>query len=206
MYMFEIELGPIGNKKTFRFDLPHSRKKIGVMVSGGLDSAALYYLIKKFNIDNNKQNEVIPIIIFREEGSKTHALNVVNYVNNIVNQISSSIKQFDFNKKVQPHLEVILATNLSIQQFDNLYIGVIQTRPEHAIGITVYRPTETDKLTYPFADLDKSHIVDLISKLHQTKLFGITISCDKGIDCKTCNGCRERAWGFETMKFKDYKI
>lgn len=206
MVPFEIELGPSNDKRMLSLSLPKYNNPIGILVSGGLDSAALYYLLKKINIDNNLQNEIIPIVILREEGSKTHAAGVINYIDNVLNDVSKTIKNYNFNNKVRPHLEVILATNLAIRQFGNLYIGVIQTRPEHAIGITVYQPVETDRLTYPFAHLEKSHIVDLISKLHQTKLFGLTISCDKGIDCKTCNGCRERAWGFDTMKIKDYKI
>jgi len=200
---FEIELGPEDDKRLLSLSLPKFSKPVGVMVSGGLDSAALYYILKKINIDFNIGNEIIPIVILREEGSKTHAINVIHYIDNSLNQISNTIKQYNFDNKIQPHLEVKLAVSISLKHFEKLYIGVIQTRKEHAIDIIVYTPQETNKISYPFAHLEKSHIVDLISKLNQTKLFGLTISCDKGTNCKNCNGCRERAWGFKTMRFQD---
>jgi len=206
MLPFEIELGPEDDKRLLSLSLPKFNKPIGVMVSGGLDSAALYYILKKINLDYNIQNKIIPIIILREEGSRTHAEKVINYIDNIFNEISEHIIKYDFKNKIQPHLEVVVASHLSLKQFDNLYIGLIETRPEHAIGITVYKPKDYTKVTYPFAYLEKSHIVDLIGKLNQTKLFGLTVSCDKGNDCQQCNGCRERAWGFKSMKYKDYKI
>lgn len=203
---FELNVGPKHDERTLSISLTENLNQIAVMVSGGLDSAALYYIIKKINLDNNLGKTITPIIIYREEGSKTHAENVVKYVDNVLNDLSRSIKIFDFKNKVQPHLEVIIAGYLAKKQFDTIYIGVIETRPEHALGITVYSPKENDNLIYPFRHLEKSHIVDLICKLNQTKLFSLTISCDTGTHCGYCNGCKERSWAFETMKVKDYKI
>jgi hypothetical protein len=199
--MFEIELGPDTDKRYLKLDLPTTPKKLGVMVSGGLDSAILYYIIQKLNIDYKLNHDVTPIIILREEGSKTHAYPVVEYVNNLLNLPNQLIEKFDFKQKIPPHIEIKIGVSLlkTRKKVDHIFIGLIVTRPEHAIGIDVTGPVDDEFVLFPFALLEKCHIVDLINKLNVPELFNITISCDKGVNCGKCNGCRERKWGLTVM-------
>lgn len=199
--MFEIELGPETDKRHLQIALPTVPKKLGVMVSGGLDSAILYYIIQKLNIDHNLNHTVCPIVILREEGSKTHADPVIEYINESLNLPSQIIEKLDFKQKIPPHLEVKVAASLmkTRKKFDHIFIGLIITRPEHAIDIDVTGPVDNECVLFPFALLEKCHIVDLINKLNVSELFNITISCDKGINCGKCNGCRERKWGLTVM-------
>jgi len=203
--MFEIELGPETDKRYLKINLPTRPKKLGVMVSGGLDSAILYYIIQKLNIDHNLNHTICPIVILREEGSKTHADPVIEYVNESLNLPSQIIEKLDFEQKIPPHLEVKVAASImkTRKKFDHIFIGLIITRPEHAIDIDVTGPVDNEFVLFPFALLEKCHIIDLIHQLNVQELFNITISCDKGNYCGKCNGCRERAWGFEIMNIVD---
>jgi len=200
MKELKIELGPSHDKRLLEFSLPDLPKRIGVLVSGGLDSAILLYIIKSLN--KNNVHKIVPFTIERAEGSKIYAPKVLDYINSIfINDISN----FEIIKlpKIPPHIEVTLAIHLMRRKnlFDFLYIGVIQTRVEHSHGITIIKPnTKIDYLYYPFIELEKSHIVDLIYKMKQEYLFDITTSCDTGENCGTCNGCNERAWGIDQIK------
>lgn len=200
MKELKIELGPSHDKRLLEFSLPDSPKRIGVLVSGGLDSAILLYIIKYLN--QNNFHKIVPLTIERAEGSKIYAPKVLDYINSIfINDISN----FEVIKlpKIPPHIEVTLAIHLMLRKnlFDVLYLGVIQTREEHAHGITIIKPsTKIDYIKYPLIELEKSHIVDLIYKMKQEYFLDITTSCDTGENCGTCNGCNERAWGIDQIK------
>lgn len=201
---FSIELGPEHDRRCLSINLPLEKQKIGVLVSGGLDSAILYFLLYSINKNMGHIHDLVPYTVERAEGSIEYAPKVINYMRSFFNDDNIKLNKIDI-PSIRPHLEITIAVINIIQRkiLNSLYIGVIQTRDEHAIGIDIIKPnTKSNFLNYPFYNLEKSHIIDLIIQLRQTHLFDITISCDKGLNCKICNGCRERAWGLEQMNVK----
>lgn len=197
---FEIAIGPLEDCRLFQFKLPTEPTRVGVLVSGGLDSAILYYLLEKLN--KNNFHKITPYIIARQEGSLTYGPKVIEYVNNLFNKNPTEFEIIEIPKLIPPHLQVKIAVQmLRVKKVvDILYLGVISVRAEHSIGIDVYRPKEdTDFVKYPLFQLEKSHIVDLICKMEQEKLIEITSSCDSGNNCGNCNGCKERSWGLSQI-------
>jgi hypothetical protein len=201
----EIVCGPAHDQRSLKLTLPQT-KKIGVFVSGGIDSALLYYLLLLEKKNTNGNQLVKPIKINRKEGSKYFAQNIINLVNQLFNieiaplrlgntilpeikQVSSAVKQaFNF----PPY-------------FDTVYIGVIHNRPEHMIGFEHIPVPEHAQVLVPFKNLEKSHIIDIYYKLGIEQLLFFTHSCDQHelVPCGRCNGCKEREWGFNQLEKQD---
>jgi len=183
--------------------LPETPSKIGVFVSGGIDSAILYYIL---NLENKNQiHEIIPLSIMRKEGSKYFSHLVVAHINEELGL--PIIKPMIVGKPNLPDDQQVRSGVMEAFQksFDFVYVGVIEQLAMHMIGWENIPANETEKFKTPLAKLNKSHIIDLVTKLNQQSLFNITHSCSKYElgRCNACNGCNERAWAFEQLNYKD---
>lgn len=198
-----LECGPLDDRRILNVELNFLRRRIGVLVSGGLDSALLYYLIQSLVSDSYT---VTPFIINRpNDGSSTYAQPVIDYVNSVLNkqpQVGTllHITEDDSERQVSAGMRNLVNHNVNIS-----YIGLIETLPIHCIGVPEpYVPMDTDRFVYPFKNLNKSHIVDLVYQLNQEELFNITHSCVyKQNRCGMCNRCNERHWAFTKLGLVD---
>ena len=181
-------------------------RRIGVLVSGGLDSALLYYLIRKLTLSDNRFS-VIPYTIIRNDGSSRYAQPVIDYVHDILGieqqyATKLEIDETDSELQVAAGMRELYKTNRN-----RIYIGIIQTLEEHAMhGVPKpYVPVNSEMFNYPLKDLTKAHVVQLIIQLGLEKLFTLTHSCVYDIDtpCGTCNRCNERAWAFSQLGLID---
>lgn len=182
------------------------RFRIGVLVSGGLDSALLYYLIRKLTLSDNRFS-VVPYIITRNDGSSRYAQPVIDYVHEILGIEQQYATKLDIDE-TDSELQVAAGMRELRNTDRNLiYIGIIQTLEEHALhGVPKpYVPTNSERFNYPLKDLTKAHIVQLIIQLGLEKLFTLTHSCVYDIDtpCGDCNRCNERAWAFNQLGLID---
>lgn len=198
----QLECGPIDDIRTLEIKLSMHRKRIGVLVSGGLDSALLYYLIQSIATEDYT---VTPFTISRNDGSDVYAQPVIDYVNSVLNKPKQkttilSINESDNNLQVVAGIKEIHKQNVNIT-----YIGIIETLPIHCIGVFgPYYPTDRTSIKYPMKDLNKSHIVDIVCKLNQSNLFNLTHSCVYERNrCGICNRCNERSWAFTRLGLTD---
>jgi 7-cyano-7-deazaguanine synthase in queuosine biosynthesis len=199
-----VECGPVLDRRTLNIYLHPIRKRIGVLVSGGMDSALLYYLLVKLNVEQGFTHKITPYTIIREQGSIEYAQPIVDYVNNLFGIATSTIEIVGDNTLAENQqvesgcVDVLKKSNL-------IYLGLIEELEVHTIG---WRPPikwkESENRLYPFKDLNKSHLVDLIFQFKQEKLFELSHTCNlPGPRCGACNGCNERRWGFEQMGYAD---
>lgn len=191
---------------TFKLRLPLLRRNIGVLVSGGLDSALLYYMAKSLEIQDARY-KVIPYTLNRDDGSKNHAQLVIDYVHDKLkidrlSTIHIPILQTDSNAQVTEGISKLLKEKLSL-----VYVGIITTLPNHAMhGVgSPYFPVDYELVNYPLKHLTKDHVVDMIIKLGIDELFELTHSCvyDIAGRCNKCNRCNERAWAFNQLGLID---
>jgi hypothetical protein len=191
---------------TFKLQLPLLRRNIGVLVSGGLDSALLYYMAKSLEIQDARY-KVTPYTLERDDCSKNHAQLVVDYVHDklSIERVSTRympILQTDSDAQVAEGISKLLKERLSL-----VYVGIITTLPEHALhGVgSPYFPVDYELVNYPLKQLTKDQVVDMIMKLGIDKLFELTHSCvyDIDIPCGMCNRCNERAWAFSQLGLVD---
>lgn len=220
----KFECGPHDDRRIFSLELPiirtfpyeHIRKlwlrsnnliqgnKIGCLVSGGADSALLYFLLIEENINTGNRYEIIPYTILRI-GAKIPAQNTLDWIHDYYN-----MPRIPLNIVGDPTLEEIHQVESGAKDVlgisvDYLYLGFIDDRPEHYINWFKTSFKETFQRRYPFLNLEKSHIIDLYYKKNLFDLLKVTTSCNTGSvpACGTCNGCIARIWGIEQMELFD---
>lgn len=200
-----INCGPEFDQRTLSLILPEKRSVIAVLISGGIDSAILYYLLLTENNNTGNKHNILPISIMRSEGSEYFSKLVVANMN----------EKFDLPKQdaiivgdpLLPDNEQVKSGVLEAFSigFNIVYCGIIDQHPDHMVGWTPAAITESHKFKIPLKNLNKSHIIDLVIKCNQQDLFYITHTCVKFKigRCHACNGCNERAWGFEKLGLVD---
>jgi hypothetical protein len=199
-----IICGPINDQRTVTIELSPKKETLGVFVSGGIDSAILYYLLLKENIALNNLHDIIPFTIFRKEGSSYAAAPVIEHVHfSLGLPLKSALKVGD--NTLPEHQQVGSGMQEAYKAgISRVYGGLIQQLPQHLIGWDAVKFRESEKFKAPFQHLNKSHIIDLVRKFDQECLYHITHSCCYDVGrCNVCNGCNERAWGFEQLGIID---
>lgn len=199
-----ITCGPIEDKRDIKLVLPSDPTQIGVMVSGGIDSALLLYLVYLQNIFTGNKHDIRAYTVARKEGAKYFACAVVEQIQRslgIPPQKPFMVGDATVYEPLQVTTGMIQAVRHGCSE---VYLGVIEQQPEHLLGWKKIQVTPDRIFKYPLMHVTKSHIIDAVCSVNQQSLFHITHSCDSETDrCGLCNGCRERAWGFSMMNVED---
>jgi Queuosine biosynthesis protein QueC len=184
--------------------LPNTTSKIGVFISGGLDSALMYYLVLEAN--KNLNHEIIPYTIARTEGSKYFARPVIALVHKHIG-IPYKEPMVVGDPTLPGHLHV-MSGGWSAKQAgcDQIYIGVIKQLPEHDEGPHDFSKFQDNVVKMPLANFNKIQVLELIVKNGLEGLFHITHSCstqEVGRCWNKCKGCEERSWAFSSLGITD---
>lgn len=192
-------------ERIVAIDLPSTPTKIAMFISGGLDSAILYYLLLKANAEQGGLHHIHTFTIARTEGSRYFARPVIAHVHSQFNL--PYVEPLVVGDPSLPgDLQVISgAASVGHMGYTLMYGGVIDQLPEHIIGYTPTPVEETDVVKLPFKHLTKGYIIDLILRHRQEALFYLTHSCSilEIGKCNSCNGCNERNWGFAQCGLRD---
>lgn len=219
--MLELPCGPDHDRRLFKLSFPApipkigthltklylknknliEHKRIGILVSGGIDSAILYYLLTKLNVENNNQFIITPYTILRKEGSKTYALPIINYVQNKFNLPITSLNVVGDN--TLPEIQQVESgvKDMFKNGEEYAYLGIIDSREEHSVNWLRWKPVETFNRRYPLLNLQKSHVIDLYKQYNLLDFLELTYSCalNEINACGNCNGCNERKWGLQQV-------
>ncbi len=186
----------------------YGNDKIGVLVSGGMDSALLYFLLMKLNLESGNTYRIKPYTILRKEGSRNYAIKVIDWIHDYFSLPRTQLNIVGDNslpeiQQVESGVREILA-----RKIDYVYVGIIKSRPEHSIGWNRYEFKESLRIRYPFLDLEKCHVLDLFRSFDTLDLLNYTHSCavDEINHCGVCNGCNERSWAFDVLEIKDPRM
>ena len=190
-------------------------KKIAVLVSGGWDSAVLWYLVKSVCMERNQ--ECNPFTVPKLDGAEHYANLVLEWSSNrlghaltkttIVGDISSD-NQSDY---VTSGGYEIWNEGLA----EHLFSAVNKYPPNQRSLMPEGYPLPNDRfvkteehahLSQPFADLTKDKIIQLGFDLGiANEIAPITHSCtelDRG-RCNNCWWCKEREWAFKEIGQED---
>jgi hypothetical protein len=202
--------------QTISIDIDTS-KKIGVLLSGGMDSAIMLFLLLKEIKDNNLTVDLtvynVPNV---NDNAAVYAGNIVEFLEKYFN---TDIKFKSIGNGHAEPLKLIrqpAAEILATKEIDIIYSGQNQFPPEARLW-TAYKSAQgkfirrdprlpdPDNVRFPFVKLYKNHILDLYRQFNILELAAITHSCtaQKTGTCKECLWCVERTWAFTQLGLTD---
>jgi hypothetical protein len=212
MLSYNIETGLGSFKKTINIELP-TVNRVGVLVSGGADSAILLYLLAKLNLENGNPCRLIPFTVPKTDGAIVFARKIVGYINQLLNcDLPQTTVVGDI--KLHHSQQVLSGSN---EAFDNYGIDIVvygsqktpPTTEMYVDGNWDY-PVRPDKIYYPnaycpFAFVDKRNTIDLYRIFNRMDLLSITHSCTENATsrCGKCLFCQERAWALKENNLID---
>lgn len=181
------------------------RLKYGILLSGGLDSSVLLYLI----IKNSPNINIQPFTIPKHDGAILYADPVIEHFNKKFNLlIPRTIPVGDPN--THHRLQSKTATKEIFEKYkvDKLFIAINQNPPElSSLPGAPQRDKKSNnpKILFPFVDLYKDEILRIMIEEKQEDLADITHSCtERSIGrCTVCWQCTERSWAFSKIGILD---
>ena len=188
-----------------------SELKYGIMLSGGLDSAVLFYLILSCAKSKNIQLDIQPFTIPKVDGSYLYVNDILNYFEDQFNiSIPTTIHVGD--PTVHHTLQSKTAVIDILEKFphiDQIYFATNQN-PPHSFDYSEYpqggfpnrvKGSEHPKILMPFIDMYKDQILKLVFDHKEEELLLLTHTCTerKTGRCGQCFQCNERAWAFTQL-------
>lgn len=177
-------------------------KKYGILLSGGIDSAILLYLLTKSNPAINIQ----PFTIDKTDGAGLYADPIIEHFNRKFElSIPSTIFVGDptvYHRMQSTTAVVDIFTKHT--DIDFLFIGINRNPPELADDAHApQRDTKSThpKIIFPFVDLYKDAVLKFMYNDNQQDLLALTHTCTEQAHgrCNKCWQCRERMWAFKQL-------
>ena len=210
-----ILAGPKNDKREIKIELPAHHQRIGVMLSGGADSAILLYILALERKMSNSNHELITLTVPRTDGAS-------NYVDAIVNKVNELVPGANIPLPIRlgdPTVHHSEQTNTGEREarlkykIEHIFYGSQAHPPVPMPGEYPGRPDRTEYLNNkgvvstncPFALLDKRHTIDLYEIFQVWPLIELTHSCTHQTvgRCGECYNCKERAWAIEDLGYTD---
>lgn len=211
-----LTLGPENLSVDFEFTVPEYDyrnlpvKKVGVMMSGGLDSAALMCIIitELRNTKRLENTELHAFTVTKTDAASYYSNRVrekiedffdvsILHHNNIENTPwGLEIGRVPFETLVRTHVrhrDVLLYGAFNKMAPDNI-------RPFDAT-LKVKYPEHHKFYQLPFLNLHKPQLVDIYYKLGCEEIMPYAHSCAGGPlgYCMMCYNCQERKWAFDML-------
>jgi hypothetical protein len=181
-----------------------TQTRYGILLSGGIDSAILLYLLVKINPKINIQPFTIP----KKDGAAIYSLPIIKHFNkkfnlNIPHPILVGDISVHHRQMSRTAVEDIFSKNI----IDLLYNAVNKTPYGDLNEDNDPRAPKRDKtspspkIILPFVDMYKTEILQIMYDNNQEDLIDITHTCtDMSIGrCNICWQCQERIWAFKEL-------
>lgn len=180
----------------------------GILLSGGLDSAILLYLLISIEPNINIQ----PFTIDKVDGAKKYVGPIIDHFNRKFNlSIPDTILVGDPTVYHRQQSATAVKEIFLSYPVDCLFIGINKNPPElESLDGAPKRDTKSTnpRIMFPFVDMYKDEILAIMYKHQQEDLVNITHSCTELQEgrCNKCWQCTERAWAFDQLKKEDTGI
>jgi len=209
-----ITVGKDNFIKQVDIKLPEGKQRIGVMLSGGADSAALLYLLCLERRMDKSSQEIVPFTVARPDGAWDYVKPIVEWVRNklelTIEQLPDPIKVGDPTVHHSQQGRTGEYEARSKHSIEHIFYGS-QAHPDRVLielpGEYPSRPAsvELPGTTCPFALVDKRHTLSLYDIFDVWPLIELTHSCTALTEgrCGECYNCKEREWALSQLEFTD---
>lgn len=200
--------GPDSDKRQIEIKFHEGKKRIGVMLSGGADSAILLYLLALERKMAGGDQELIPFTVARPDGAWDYVKPIVDKINQMLGTaIPDPIQVGD---PTLHHSKQGRSGELEARgkyRIDHFYYGSQQHPPVPMPGEYPKRPEQVELpgTTIPFALVDKRHTLGLYEVFQAWPLIELTHSCTALTvgRCGECYNCKEREWALGELYITD---
>jgi len=181
---------------------------IGIYLSGGSDSAILFWLLA-----SQRQHDVVLLTVASDDKKYNiePALAVSRWI-----QCYTSVPILEHCVTIAPNLELRKeyrdqATNNLTEQYNlSCWVSGKTRNPDVKLKYHEQRKKDRDVLLTrvihnhfyrPFYDVNKSHLAMIYKKYNLKALQDLTVSCETSYPpCEDCWWCAEREWAFSTTR------
>ena len=191
--------------------MPH-KIRYGVFLSGGIDSAILFYLMAKY-----LESHFFVSTVVRTEDGQDNELNTKNIVSWIKEKTNCSIIAHEIahvENKTEARANKERKTKLLTYQYNlDAWSNGFSLNPIDPEFITEERDVRRDypgrppkniifnnmQSYSPFAKINKKGIAKICTKYNLEELVKLTVSCETiqpPRPCKKCWWCNEKEWAF----------
>jgi len=203
--------GPENDKRKIEIKFPDGKKRIGVMLSGGADSAILLYLLALERKMECSDQELILFTVARADGAWNYVKPIVDKINTMLGIILPDPIQVGdptlHHSKQGRSGEIEARAQHGIEHF---FYGSQQHPPKEMIELPGIYPNRPDSVelpgtTIPFALVDKRHTLGLYEVFQVWSLIELTHSCTAQTvgRCMECYNCKEREWALDELGISD---
>ena len=195
-------------RKVINFDSYKDKKKIGILLSGGADSAMLLYLLCQMVLDQGNDKSVIPLHGWDMRRQVAYSPDSAEEVRDIVKGYFPTVdldyvqifpyfkhKGEDKSKYNRPAIQDYKDRGI----IDSYMFGSTFEPPKESGIESIGRDKPRSIDNNPYNALTKKDVKDLYVKYNlMDTLYPATVSCigDEITPCKTCWWCREKYWAF----------
>jgi len=192
--------------------IPNEARKIGLLISGGLDSSLMLYLITKEIKEKNSNVEFITYTVEQElKGTVHHTkkiINIIEELNNIsiTNIIVGASHAHTDYEIIYGTLDALNRERKSNQVLDVLYLASTKVPEElkNVNGAPRRDGRNIFSVVQPWSTVNKDEIVSYILKNNLLELVKNSHSCTmiSNKHCGECWNCIERIWAFDKNNAK----
>lgn len=184
---------------------PHSR--VGVFLSGGPDSAILYYQLLAENSDAEFLRFIVPMCAPKFDGADHYAEIINDWVCAKFNAPPPPILYI--GNPHQRHDLIVRNAVINVMQFgiaDFIFLADTTNPPETLSGLAPVRErVDHPMIRQPFFDLTKDLVLSRFYEEGIEELLALTHTCTerpRGA-CWECWQCNERKWAFKQLGLVD---
>jgi len=190
--------------KTKLTEIVLENDKIGIMISGGLDSGLLLFLLLSLGYRASSKTKVFTVPRF--DDSIIHSHRMVDWVTSIFNV---SIPIIEVGDPTLFHSQQVNSgVSETLTMVDTILLGDTWLPTIKLGGTTPIRYRNSNpKVNQVYLDLNfnKTHVIKIAHDLGLYDLFIMSHSCtqSKLYRCNECWQCQERAWAFNELGLVD---
>lgn len=177
---------------------------VGILLSGGLDSAILAAMLKKENYN-------VHAYTFDQANSPLFAKRICNILNIKYNQININVT----NDRLEIFRAVEYLENHRLSKDMKVYVAITNVPPQFKPSLKDEIPVRPSRkkiekhpwILAPYADFSKKDVLKLgLDNVEEIdELIKVSHSCymTSGTKCNKCFNCEERAWAFSELNIVD---